>query len=85
MENLTYIKRDDYWEAWANWQRVTPGDITMGSLGFQAFVGILPPEVKGHDTRYYLMVTKDQKRRIDLLMGPHHRTIIKMFLAWALR
>ena len=72
--NMTYVPRGQYWIALSNWHNIADGK------AFITYIGISSAEVAVHDSRQYLMVTKEQARKLELLTGPHHQAIIKMIL-----
>jgi hypothetical protein len=75
MKEYTYIYRDNYWKALANWKSVTRGENS-----FIRYTNLPPTEVSIHNGRPYLMVTHEQARKLNLLVSPYFHAIIKVYL-----
>lgn len=73
---MTYIKMSEFWQAASNWQ-----DVSWNEKAFGDFTGLSPNRHGGMGHEFWLKVTDETARRIELLLGPHSRTVIKAYLA----
>jgi hypothetical protein len=74
---MTQITNDDLHKAWRNWHRAEGGH-------YGAFLAFVEQDTHpmSWDTKGNIHhVHPDAARRLKLLCGPHHRTIIKAYYA----
>lgn len=73
---MMWLRRDDYWKATSRWQ-----DVNWNEDAFAEFVGVHPDFVSSSIHHTYISMSEEGARRIEQILSPHYRTVIKAYLA----